>query len=279
MKVETIVRNLIKYRLKYLAYLLLSFISLFLGRFSIFVLLENNLWLQKQNKTFFCDYSPNYRLKGDQIDAFSNDIFFNSYKPKKGDVCIDIGAGLGIDTRLMSRMVENEGKVFSIEATERTYKALEACVEYNQLNNVTTSHCAITNQDGLVQIVDDMGHHTENKIIFDDTSNYSTVEGLTIDHYIEMHDIEYVDYMKINIEGAEKLVIEEFKKIKVVKNIAISSHDFLGLRTGDSSYFTKDLILDFLEKNNFEYYMRDTGIDYKDGWIYGINKEFITKRD
>ena len=66
--------------------------------------------------------------KGDQIDAFSNDIFFNSYKPKKGDVCIDIGAGLGIDTRLMSRMVENEGKVFSIEATERTYKALEACV-------------------------------------------------------------------------------------------------------------------------------------------------------
>ena len=83
MKVETIVRNLIKYRLKYLAYLLLSFISLFLGRFSIFVLLENNLWLQKQNKTFFCDYSPNYRLKGDQVDAFSNDIFFNSYKPKK----------------------------------------------------------------------------------------------------------------------------------------------------------------------------------------------------
>tara|TARA_Y100001970_G_C14258763_1_gene877779 strand:+ start:14149 stop:14988 length:840 start_codon:yes stop_codon:yes gene_type:complete len=279
MKVETIIRTLIKYRLKNLAYLLLSFISLFLGRFSIFKLLENDLWLQKQNKTFFCDYSPNYRLKGDQADCFSADIFFNSYKPKKGDVCIDIGAGLGIDTRLMSKMVENEGKVFSIEATERTYKALEVCVKYNQLDNVTTSYCAITNQDGPVKISHDVGHHTENKIIFDDSSNYTIVEGLTIDHYIEMHNIEYVDYMKINIEGAEKFLIEKFNKIKVVKNIAISSHDFLGFRTGDSSYFTKDSIIDFLEKNNFEYYMRDTGIDYIDGWIYGINKEFINKRD
>ena len=233
------------------------------------------MWLQKQNKTFFCDYSPNYRLKGDQVDSFSKDIFFNSYQPKKGDVCIDIGAGLGIDTRLISKMIGNEGKVFSIEATERTFKALEVCVKYNQLDNVTTSYCAITNKGGPVRIAQDIGHHTENKIIFDDTENYSVVDGLTIDHYIEMHNIEFVDYMKINIEGAEKLVIEEFKKIKAVKNIAISSHDFLGIRTGDSSYFTKDLMIDFLKNNNFEYYMRNTGVDYKDGWIYGVNKEFI----
>ena len=91
MKVETVIKNLIKFRLINLAYLLLSFISLFLGRFSKFKLIENDLWLQKQNKTFFCDYSPNYRLKGDQVDSFSKDIFFNSYQPKKGDVCIDIG--------------------------------------------------------------------------------------------------------------------------------------------------------------------------------------------
>jgi hypothetical protein len=81
--------------------------------------------------------------------------------------------------------------------------------------------------------------------------------------------------MKINIEGAEKFVIEEFQRIKDVRNIAISSHDFLGYRTGDKSYFTKDLIIDFLEKNNFEYYTRSTGVDYIDGWIYGVNKLFI----
>ncbi len=279
MKVETIIKNLIKFKLNNLAYILLSFISLFLGKFSKFKLLDDDLWLQQQNKTFFCDYSPNYRLKGDDFDSFSKDIFFHGYKPKKGDVCIDIGAGLGIDTRLMSQMVGNGGKVFSIEATKRTFKALEVCVEYNQLKNVTTSYCAISNTNGPVKISEDIGHHTENKIIFDDTKNFSVVDGFTIDQYIDMHNIKSIDYMKINIEGAEKLVIEAFKRIKAVKNIAISSHDFLGLRTKDGSYFTKDLVINFLKNHNFEYYMRNTGVDYKDGWIYGVNKELIDNRN
>ena len=123
-------------------------------------------------------------------------------------------------------------------------------------------------------IADDIGHHTENKIIVDEGSSSLTVRGLTMDQYLEYHNIEYVDYMKINIEGAEKLLIEKFKKIKSVKNIAISSHDFLGHRTGDNFYFTKDLMINFLKENNFEYYMRDTGVDYKDDWIYGVNKQF-----
>ena len=125
-----------------------------------------------------------------------------------------------------------------------------------------------------MKIADDIGHHTENKLILDEQSRHKTVNGLTIDQYLEDHNIDYVDYMKINIEGAEKLVIEEFKKIKSVKNIAISSHDFLGHRTGDKFYFTKDLMINFLKENNFEYYIRDTGVDYKDGWIYGVNKQF-----
>jgi FkbM family methyltransferase len=275
MKVQTIIKFLIKFRLNYLAYLVLSFISIFLGKFSTFKLQEDALWLQKQKNTFFCDYHPNYRLKADQEESFSNDIFFNGYLPKEGDICIDIGAGLGLDTRLMAQLIGNEGKVFSIEATERTFKALEICVEHNKLDNVTTSYCAITNKDGPVKIADDLGHHTENKITFDAEGNYNTVEGFTIDRYLETHNISFVDYMKINIEGAEKFVIEEFQRIKDVRNIAISSHDFLGYRTGDKSYFTKDLIIDFLEKNNFEYYTRSTGVDYIDGWIYGVNKLFI----
>ena len=63
------------------------------------------------------------------------------------------------------------------------------------------------------------------------------------------------------------------KIIKIIESlIAISSHDFLGLRTGEKSYFTKDSVTDFLTANNFEVYARSTGIDYKDGWIYGINR-------
>ena len=275
MKVEAIIKLLIKSKLNYFAYFLLSLISIFLGRFSTFRLMENNLWLQKQGKAFFCDYSPNYRLNAEKEESFSDEIFFHGYRPSAGDICIDIGAGLGLDTRLMSEHVGNEGKVFSIEATERTFKALEICINQNKLENVISSYCAITNRDGTVKIADDIGHHTQNKITYEDSGSFSEVEGLTIDSYLEINNIQLVDYMKINIEGAEKLVIEKFDRIKDVKNLAISSHDFLGNRTGDQSYFTKDLITEFLKKNNFKYYSRNTGVDYIDGWIYAVNKQFI----
>ena len=67
----------------------------------------------------------------------------------------------------------------------------------------------------------------------------------------------------------------KFDRIKDVKNLAISSHDILCNRTGDQSYFTKDLITEFLKKNNFKYYNRNTCVDYIDGWIYAVNKQFI----
>ena len=136
MKVEIIIRLLIKYKLNYFAYFLLSLISIFLGRFSTFRLMENNLWLQKQGKVFFCDYSPNYRLNAEKEESFSHEIFFHGYRPRAGDTCVDIGAGLGLDTRLMSGLIGNEGKVFSIEATDRTFKALEVCINKNKLERI-----------------------------------------------------------------------------------------------------------------------------------------------
>ena len=60
--------------------------------------MENNLRLQKQGKAFFCDYSPNYRLNAEKEESFSDEIFFHGYRPSAGDICIDIGAGLGLDT-------------------------------------------------------------------------------------------------------------------------------------------------------------------------------------
>ena len=113
MKIKKLVEFFIKVKLSRLAYFLLSLLSIFLGKFSTFRLLQGNLWLQKQNGTFFIDYTPNYRLNGAEFDSFSEDIFFYDYEPQHGDVCIDIGAGLGVDTRLMSRKVGSDGKVFS----------------------------------------------------------------------------------------------------------------------------------------------------------------------
>ncbi len=219
--------------------------------------------------------SPNYRLKNSAVEALCEDVYFNSYTPKNGDVCVDIGAGIGTETRVMSGLVGQGGRIFSIEASPKTCKALELCIKYNNLRNVTAHNCAISNENGMVGISDKIGNHIENVIMKNGGQEGGCmVKSLSLDDYISDNKIESIDYMKINIEGAETLMIQAFKAIKKVKHIAISSHDFLGKRTGNEALFTSRALMEFLRANNFEIYTRSTGIDYKDGWIYGKNKAF-----
>ncbi len=55
---------------------------------------------------------------------------------KKGDICIDIGAGYGYHTILMSKLVEDDGKVYSYEAIPNIYNLLNYSIGMNYLHNV-----------------------------------------------------------------------------------------------------------------------------------------------
>lgn len=71
----------------------------------------------------------------------------------------------------------------------------------------------------------------------------------------------------MNIEGAELDAIQGMQEsIKIIKNIAVSCHDFL------ESHKDKDIMntyYDFLKQNNFEISTQHTGHIVKDSWIYG----------
>jgi FkbM family methyltransferase len=272
--IRVIIVILMKLKFAKLAYFILSIASIIFGKFSTFKLLDRKYWLQKQGGVFFVDFCPNYRLKGSDVKEFCEDVYFNSYTPRSGDVCVDIGAGVGTETQLMSDLVGEKGRVFSIEASPKVYKALELCIEYNKLKNVTACNCAISNENGTVAITDNIENYIANAIVKDAVDGCDMVTSMTIDKYISNNGIELIDYMKINIEGAEILLIQAFKKIKNVKHIAISSHDFLANKTGNKSLFTTEAVVEFLKANNFEIYIRFTNVDYKDGWIYGKNKAF-----
>lgn len=269
-----IVAKLLKLKLEFPACLLLSAVSLLKGRFSVFRLVEHEYWVQKQKGIVFVNRSPERSLKAVEIREFCEDVYFNSYTPQSGDVCVDVGAGIGTETCMMSHLAGKNGRVFAIEACPKTYRALELCIKYNRLKNVTASNCAISNVNGIVGITDDLAHHIANTITNNAGEGCSMVESITMDDYLSKHGIELIDYLKINIEGAETLLLQAFGKIKDVRHIAISTHDFLGRRNRNEALFTSKAVREFLEANNFEIYTRTTNIDYQDGWIYGKNKAF-----
>jgi len=234
-------------------------------------MLSNGLYQHSYNSQLFLNEHPLNELN--KYFQLAKSIYFFKYCPKKGDVCIDIGAGVGIETVLMSYLCGNSGQVFSVEASEKTYGILTENIKLNQLSNVKVLQIAISDKDGEVEITEDIGiANTINSNVND--KGVSKVPGLTMDHFLEREKITHIDYLKVNIEGAEKLLIQNYKGIQFTKHVAISCHDFLAERGGDKWFYSKKEVLAFLKANNFKLFHKNTGTDYIDDWIYGVNQSY-----
>jgi len=69
-----------------------------------------------------------------------------------GEKILDIGANIGIYTRLLSRLLGPEGEVPSIEAVPATFGILEANVQRLGLNHVNLLNYAVSDTDGIVSM-------------------------------------------------------------------------------------------------------------------------------
>lgn len=76
------------------------------------------------------------------------DLRFLEEFVKPGMHVVDIGANLGVYTRMLSRLVGPAGRVFAFEPVPRTFALLSAKVVVDGLANVTLLNAAISNVDG-----------------------------------------------------------------------------------------------------------------------------------
>ena len=81
-----------------------------------------------------------------------------------------------------------------------------------------------------------------------DGINLETVSVVTLDEFFNEYNIDFIDFCKINVEGEELKLLEGLKdKIRFIRNIVISCHDFLGL-----DFATFDETRKLLLKNGFK---------------------------
>ena len=75
-----------------------------------------------------------------------------------------------------------------------------------------------------------------------------------MDELCESLGIEQVDWIKLNIEGAEKEALRGMERMAPrVRNLTISCHDFLGTEWGRS----KDVVTEWLLGHGFTVEQRD----------------------
>ena len=93
--------------------------------------------------------------------------------------------------------------------------------------------------------------------------------------------LKQVDFVKMNIEGAERLALPGMgAMLQKTKNICISCHDFLADEGGPSEFRTKANVIAFLKQNGFAITLRGIGngrFNVRD-YVYGLNEKLLTKQ-
>lgn len=167
-----------------------------------------------------------------EFEQAHRDVFFQDYTPGPGDLIVDVGAGMGSELNLMCRSVGPAGRVYAIEADPLTFRCLQLRCELNRLDSVVAVHAAISDEVGEA-IISSEGHHLGHRLV--DGGPGSRVEALTLDELVRRHGIERIDYLKVNIEGAEERAFAGLREsFGLVRNIAVSCHDFVGCPTRDA---------------------------------------------
>ncbi|MFC0003656.1 FkbM family methyltransferase [Micromonospora siamensis] len=172
-------------------------------------------------------------LTPDRQDREAEDFFLHAYRPQPGDTVLDVGAGIGGEVRLFSRLVGEHGRVVAIEAHPRTFDCLRRTVALNRLTNVTPVECAIVDTPGTVHLEndDDQGHVVNG--LTTDASAGVPVRGRTLAEVMSAYDLRRVDLLKMNIEGAELPALRgSVEALSAVRHLAVSCHDFLADQPG-----------------------------------------------
>jgi len=127
--------------------------------------------------------------------------YFKFSHIKKGDTIIDAGAFMGTFTVYASLITEN-GKVIVFEPDPDNYKMVEKHIELNNLNNVILLKKGLWDCEKTLKFEQNNVGSTLN-IINEDNPNLIEVQVCALDEILNDHKIGNIDFIKMDIEGAE----------------------------------------------------------------------------
>lgn len=178
----------------------------------------------------------------------------NYFKPKEGDVFVDIGAHIGKYTIQAAKKIGDSGKVVAVEAHPENYRYLLKNISENDLQNRVIAYnlAACDKAKKLRLFIGDAGGH--HSIIKNFGKGYIEVQGYPLDWIIDKLKIDKVDWIKIDVEGAECSVL------RGLKNTLVN--------------FSPKLIVEVLNENYNEVIKLLYSLDYNFKIIYEEPDEF-----
>lgn len=145
------------------------------------------------------------------------------YKVKEGDVIAEMGAFRGYYTLYLAEKAGNSGKVIAIEPIPSNLVFLKKNVEANKLNQVTIVPKGVWNENDMKAFQRRPTDYQSGSIdISYNESENEMIEVNTLDKILSDSKTSDVDFMLIQLNGAEYEALEGLKEINP-KHLAIAA--------------------------------------------------------
>lgn len=204
-----------------------SLVSSLANRRSIRVYFDGTDWIHVWRTGAFVSTLPAFNAPAHISEAMQ--LFTREFVPGVGETIIDVGAGVGSEIQAFSEMVGAAGQVIAIEADPTAFGQLEKLSLLLNLKNVKLLNQAIGGSVGLAHLTQDGGDGLINHVVVTNQNGTVTVPMTTLDKVVSMFELDRIDFIKMNIEGAEGQALMGFQsEAGIARNLCISCHDFLG---------------------------------------------------
>lgn len=171
-----------------------------------------------------------------------------------GMVVLDIGAHIGYYTRLFSKLVKRDGLVLAFEPCPENWPVLKYNLQRLHHKNVRIADKAVSFENGKATLFISPGHSNHSL-----NAGYTAMQGkvevetIALDSFLPASGVEKVDFVKIDVEGAELLVLEGMREI--IKNspnlTMLIEYNPTALQAGG---YTPSTLLEMLYSMSFRVY-------------------------
>lgn len=148
------------------------------------------------------------------------DYYHNREKKiHEGDIVVDVGANIGVFTRWA--YMEGARKVISFEPDHRYFQLLKL----NSSPDTILFNAAVSNSIGTIRLYESP-HLGGSNILHPDTGDSYPVRTYTIDYLFETGLVTKIDFLKVDIEGAEHQLFSGVsdQNLMKIRTIAMEYH-------------------------------------------------------
>jgi FkbM family methyltransferase len=147
-----------------------------------------------------------------------------------GKIALDLGANQGIFSCAFGAAVGKAGRVIAVEPIPRQAERLRKNIALNGFDQCSVVQKAISDRTGAARLGIAHGD-TAASIVADEGDAYIDVETISVDEIVSSFSLPRVDFIKLDVEGAELLALQGASKT------IDQFHPALSLEAGDAGTF------------------------------------------